>query len=97
MNIHFLRDARGEQAGGKTPGLENDAPPLAEKPMTEQHLRNLRGFSGTRGRLEDEPPVCFQPGDQLRLDFVDGKFHSREHGIFAADYADYGDSETKNP
>ena len=73
LDAEFLRHARREQPRGQPARLENHDLPVAEQPVPEQHLRDLRGFAGTGRRGQNQPPVGFQPGDDVALDFVNGQ------------------------
>jgi hypothetical protein len=73
LDAEFLRHTRREQPCGQPARLENHDLPIAEQSMSEQHLRDLRGFAGTGRRGQDQPPAGFQPGYEVALDFINGQ------------------------
>ena len=50
----LLRDARSEQPRRQPPRLQNHHLAIAEQPVIEQDLRDLRRFPGARRRLKNE-------------------------------------------
>ena len=73
LDAEFLRHARREQSRGQPARLENHNLPVTEQSVPEQHLRDLRGFARAGWRGQNQPPVGFQPGDEVALNFVNGQ------------------------
>ena len=55
----LICNARRKQARGKTPGLKNHHLAIAQHPVFEQHLGNLRGLAGSGRRLEHRRRIDF--------------------------------------
>jgi len=53
-NVALGGNARGEEASGKTAGLEDHDLAAPEETMAEENLGDLGGFAGAGGSLEDE-------------------------------------------
>jgi hypothetical protein len=70
-NARLVRHARREQSRRETPRLESDHASAPQQSVAEKHPRNLRGLTGTGGRLKDKPFRRSERGDDLVLDFVD--------------------------
>ena len=73
FHVQFLGDARREQPGRQPARLKNHHLAVPQEIVPEQHLRHLRGFTGAGGRGQNQPPVGFQPGDEIAFDVVDGQ------------------------
>ena len=56
-------DAGGEETGGKPARLKNNDLAVSEQAVIEENLRDLGGFSGAGGSLDDEAGASFEFGD----------------------------------
>ena len=74
-------DARREHPRRQPPRLEDDDLASAGKAVIEEHLRNLRRFSGAGRGLEDEPGVLSQRIDQRGFELEDGKIAGIQSGV----------------
>jgi hypothetical protein len=66
------RDAGCEEAGGEAARLEDDDLAVAKDAMIEENLRDLGGFSGAGGSLDDETGMGAKIFYDRILKFVDG-------------------------
>ena len=73
-------DARREQAGGEPARLQDDNLAVAREAVIEDDLRNLRRFAGAGRRLQHEPRVRAQGGDEVGFEFEDGEFAAVQEG-----------------
>lgn len=73
LHVEFLRDAGSEHPRGEPTRLQHDALPATEQAVLEEHLRDLRGFAGAGGRLQDEAFRRFQRSNYVVFDVVNGQ------------------------
>ena len=72
----FAGNTGREHPRGETSGLKDHHQPDHEDTMIKKHLGHLRGFPGTRGRLNDDPTMQVKLRQQLRFEFENGKIGS---------------------
>jgi len=72
--VALLGHARGEHARGEPARLQHHDLAIARESVIEHDLRDLRGLARAGWRLEDEPRMLAQGGDQAGLQFEDGEF-----------------------
>ena len=75
-------DARGEETGGEAARLQDDDLAVAEQAVVEKNLRDLGGFSGTGGSLDDEAGMGAKVFHDRALKFINRQIfaaHEREN------------------
>ena len=71
-DLAFLRDARGEEAGGDAPRLQDDDLALHEI-QVEEHLGDAGRLARPRRSAQDYPAHATAGGDQAVLKGIDGQ------------------------
>ena len=73
FSVALLGHAGGEHPGGEPSRLEHDDLAVAREPVIEDDLRDLGGFAGAGGRLQDEPRIFLQRGHDGGFEIEDGQ------------------------
>ena len=80
LDVALGGHSRGEKPGGETAGLKDDDLAGAEKAVIEEDLRDLRGFAGAGGSLEDEAGVFFEFRDNSVFEIENWQVASHRNG-----------------